>query len=141
LVKSVSYSTPLRIPCDGAAALLSNLISHFIIKGRNLNQEYLEKTDDSSKMSKKIINHDLNVSYNKKNLGESLVSILLREFKGKKISKTRILNTLKEKSGIEIENNQLMQALESLANESKVEKESAVHSTSGTKYILWIFPS
>ncbi len=139
--KQVSYSTPIRIPCDGAAALLSNLISHFIIEGRQLNNEYSEKSENNSEQSKKIMNSNQLESHDQQNQGENLESLLLREFKGKKISKTRILSTLNESSGIEIDNNHLMEILEFLASKSKIEKESAVHSASGTKYTLWVFPN
>ena len=139
--KQVSYSAPIRIPCDGAAALLSNLISHFIIEGRQSNTEFLEKSKNNLKQSKQINNSNQFESLDQKNQGENLESLLLREFKGKKISKTRILSTLNESSGIEIDNNHLMEILEFLASKSKIEKESAVHSASGTKYTLWVFPN
>lgn len=136
--KNVSYSTPIRIPCNGSAALLSSIVTHYIVEGRQLNTEKKRKQLSSEASTLEINQNEIQQAQIS---GVNLKSLLLSEFKGKKLSKTRILNTLQENAGIEIENNQLMGTLESLATDSKITKESATHSASGTKYYLWGFPN
>ncbi|MFX0087160.1 MAG: hypothetical protein ACFFAU_16035 [Candidatus Hodarchaeota archaeon] len=136
----ISYSEPLRIPCNGAAALLQTLIGHYIFEGRQLDSNF-KKNQDITEYPTRIINQGQIDLQKQENAGLNLESLLLIEFKGKKLSKTRILNTLQEKKGIEIENQRLTQTLESLATNSKITKEPAIHSASGTRYNLWVFPN
>ncbi|MFX0125900.1 MAG: hypothetical protein ACFFAE_19925, partial [Candidatus Hodarchaeota archaeon] len=56
-----------------------------------------------------------------------------------KLSKTRILTKMTDR-GLEIDKETLVHVLESLANQKKITKESAVHTSSGTNYFLWGFP-
>jgi hypothetical protein len=137
---NVSYGEPLRIPCDGAAALLSTLVGHYIVEGRQLNSNF-KKKQEIAEDPDRFTNQNQKFLQKQDQTGLNLESILLDEFKGKKLSKTRILNALQEKKGIEIENQILMQTLESLAINSKITKESAMHSASGTRYNLWVFPN
>ncbi|MHA2202782.1 MAG: hypothetical protein ACW991_03755 [Candidatus Hodarchaeales archaeon] len=132
--KQTSYGKPIRLPCDGSAALIADLISNYIIKGRQLNVKF--KTQQNQKTSN---SETIKLSEDEIHSGIELKDLLLNEFKNQKISKTRILTNLADK-GFEIDSKTLVQTLESLANQEKIAKEPAVHASSGTNYFLWGFP-
>lgn len=129
--KQISYEKPIRLPCEGATALIADLMSNFLIEGRQLNaqlkkQQYEQKTSRSNTKLTEIPPSEIE-------------KLLLNEFKHQKLSKTRILTLLADK-GFEIDKNTLLQALESLTIQEKITKESTVHASSGTNYFLWVFP-
>ena len=126
--KNVSYGKALRLPCDGSTALLANYLSSFIIEGRKLNSDFMADQSTISKEENNSLSRD------------DLSNMLLTQFKGQKLSKTRILQSLRTK-GHEISNNFLIETLDILAEEKRISKESAVHTSSGTNYILWSFSS
>lgn len=134
--KQISYGKPIRLPCDGSAALIADLISNYIIEGRRLNNKF--KNQQNQKPSTSGTTTDLSEDKIHSS-GIELEDLLLNEFKNQKLSKTRILTKLADK-GFEIENNTLVQTLESMAGREKITKEPAVHSSSGTNYFLWGFP-
>ncbi|UCG03294.1 MAG: hypothetical protein JSW11_04740 [Candidatus Heimdallarchaeota archaeon] len=131
--KQPSYGKPIRLPCDGSTALIADLISNYIIEGRQLNNQFKNQQNQKSRPSPipKSSKPDLSPL--------EIEDLVLKEFKNQKLSKTRILTKLSEK-GVEIDSKKLLQALESLAHQEKISKESAVHTSSGTKYYLWGFP-
>jgi hypothetical protein len=131
--KQTSYGKPIRLPCEGSAALIADLISNFIIEGRKLNTQF--KNQQTQKTVSLNTDSSDKVAYS----GIELEDLLLREFRNKKLSKTRILTQLADK-GFEIDNETLLQALESLTIQEKITKEAAVHQSSGTNYFLWGFP-
>ena len=69
---------------------------------------------------------------------KDLSNLLLSQFQGQKLSKTRILQLLRTK-GHDVDNHFLIETLETLIEENKISKESAVHTSSGTSYTLWSF--
>ncbi|MHA1972089.1 MAG: hypothetical protein ACTSW1_03780 [Candidatus Hodarchaeales archaeon] len=128
-----TYSNPIRIPCDGAAALISDLISYYIIEGRVLNSEFKDKQNKVSYGTSSD-----NITETKPD--QDIESVLLRTIKNKKLSRTRIMSFLNEK-GITPDKSTLLELLEKMATEKKISKEKAIHSASGTEYILWGFPA
>ena len=128
--KQTSYGKPIRLPCEGSAALIADLISSFLIEGKRLNSQF-----------KKQQNGQTSYSNNKITDGSpsEIEELLLSEFSHQKLSKTRILTHLADK-GFEIDRNTLLQALESLTTQEEITKESSVHDASGTNYFLWVFP-
>ena len=129
--KQISYENPIRLPCEGATALIADLMLDFLIEGRQLNaqlkkQQYEQKSSNSNTKLTEIPPSEIE-------------ELLLNEFKHQKLSKTRILTQLADK-GFEINKNTLLQALESLTIQEKITKESTVHTSSGTNYFLWGFP-
>ncbi|MFX1505430.1 MAG: hypothetical protein ACFFDC_04860 [Promethearchaeota archaeon] len=131
--KQASYKKPIRLPCEGSAALIADLISNFIIEGRQLNNQFKNQQNQTNSLANTDSSEKGTCS------GIELEDLLLDEFKHQKLSKTRILAQLADK-GFDIDNNSLLQALESLKNQEKITKESAVHQSSGTNYNLWGFP-
>lgn len=133
--KQVTYSKALRLPCDGSTALLARYLESFILEGRNLNSEFMSENSSSHQEGKtKISDNDSGLSLN------NLSNLMLTQFKGQKLSKTRIIQSLRTK-GYEIDNYLLIETLETLVDENKISKESAVHTSSGTNYALWSFDS
>ena len=131
--KQVTYGKALRLPCDGSTALLANYLSSFTLEGRRQNSEFMSENFSSSK--------EENMTTNSVNSGLSIIefsNLLLSQFKGQKLSKTRILKSLLTK-GTEIDSNFLIETLEKLVDENKISTESAVHTSSGTTYTLWNF--
>ena len=133
--KQVTYSKALRFPCDGSTALLADYLESFIIEGRNLNSKFMsENSSYYQEGNTKVGDDDSGLSLNNPS------DLLLSQFKGQKLSKTRIIQSLRTK-GYEIDNNFLIETLETLVDENKISKESAVHTSSGTNYTLWSFNS
>lgn len=126
--KQVTYGQPLRLPSDSATALVTDLIKHFLLKGRVLNKELQNKLSSQTNSS----------SASDPSINGELEDLLLKQFTNQKLSKTRILTQLVE-AGQEIDKNQLLQVLETLASQEKITKEEAVHTPSNTKYYLWGF--
>lgn len=133
--KQPIYGTPIRLPCDGSTALIADLISNYIIDGRRMNTEFKTHERDSSN----ITGRSSNSEGRNHSPERDLEALLLSEFSNVKLSKSRILSVLSNK-GFNIEREILMQSLESLANQERITKESAVHTASGTNYFLWGFP-
>ncbi len=131
----ISYGKPIRLPCDGLSALIADLISNFIINGRRLNFEF----KNQQKELPLVFTETPGSEENFHSVSMNLESLLLTEFKNQKLSKTRILSKLVDK-GYEIDKETLVQSLEILADQEKITKESAVHTSSGTNYFLWGFP-
>ncbi|MFX0015267.1 MAG: hypothetical protein ACFFB2_09205 [Promethearchaeota archaeon] len=132
--KKISYGTPIRLPCDGSSALIADLITNYIIDGRRLNDEFKAHQEEISISIPKTGESKRSNEYS----GMTLESLLLDEFSNQKLSKTKIISGLSRK-GIEIDREDLLQSLESLADQGKITKEFAVHSSSGTRYTLWGF--
>ncbi len=133
--KTVSYGSSIRFPCDGSTALLSSILNDYLIEGRRLVREFAEKEGFDQKNEKRSDSPKINAVTS----GDDLRSLLLGEFRNKRLSKTRILTHL-QKQGFEIDKIILLQTLEKLAEAELISKESAVHSSSGTNYTLWSFP-
>ena len=127
--KQTSYGKPIRLPCEGSAALIADLISNYLIEGRRLNSQFKKHQNEQINNSNKITDASLS----------EIEELLISEFSHQKLSKTRILTQLTDK-GFEIDRNTLLQALESLTTQEKITKESTVHAASGTNYFLWVFP-
>ena len=131
--KQVTYSKALRLPCDGSTTLLANYLTSFTLEGRKKNSDFVSGKSSISK-NKKITINNLNDGLSM----SELVNLLSSQFKGQKLSKTRILQSLRAK-GHETDNNFLLETLEMLHEENKISTESAVHTSSGTTYTLWNF--
>ncbi len=131
--KQVTYGKALRLPCDGSTTLLASYLSSFILEGRKQNSEFMSENSSSS--------IEENMTFNNGNKGLSITelsNLLLSQFKGQKLSKTRIMQSLRTKR-TEIDNDFLIETLEKLVEENKISTESAVHTSSGTTYTLWSF--
>ncbi|MHA1225310.1 MAG: hypothetical protein ACTSPV_01040 [Candidatus Hodarchaeales archaeon] len=127
------FSNTIRIPCDGAAALISDLISYYIVEGRILNSEFKNNKNNTTATTPIATPVD-------KNVDQDIESVLLTNIKNKKLSRTRIMALLNEK-GLSPDKSILLGLLEKMASEKKISKEKAIHTASGNEYILWGFPA
>jgi hypothetical protein len=126
--KQITYGQPLRLPCDSATALVTDLMKHLLLQGRGLNKE----------LQNKLQNQIHSSSTSDPTLNGELGDLLLKQFANQKLSKTRIMTQLVE-AGQEVDKRQLLQVLETLASQGEIIKEEAVHTPSNTKYYLWGF--